>query len=183
MKKIMIMLGAIAMAACVQAASVSWASSKMYTPDADGVFTTTAAKATVNAYLFIVDAETYNNTSVDKIWDTYGTKLDSATKSGKTASLSSAVSLSDGVSYNVGDSVYAIVVYTTTANGQDWYIANKATTTLAAAADVTVAGLGTNVGGTGGAAITGWTAAVPEPTSGLLMLVGLGALALRRRRA
>ena len=29
----------------------------------------------------------------------------------------------------------------------------------------------------------GWTQTVPEPTSGLLMLVGLGALALRRRRA
>jgi hypothetical protein len=28
-----------------------------------------------------------------------------------------------------------------------------------------------------------WTAVAPEPTSGLLMLVGLGALALRRRRA
>ena len=30
---------------------------------------------------------------------------------------------------------------------------------------------------------TAWTAVAPEPTSGLLMLVGLGALALRRRRA
>ena len=29
----------------------------------------------------------------------------------------------------------------------------------------------------------GWTQTVPEPTSGLLMLVGFGALALRRRRA
>ena len=30
---------------------------------------------------------------------------------------------------------------------------------------------------------TAWTAVAPEPTSGLLMLVGLGALALRRKRA
>ena len=30
---------------------------------------------------------------------------------------------------------------------------------------------------------TTWYQTVPEPTSGLLMLVGLGALALRRRRA
>ena len=29
----------------------------------------------------------------------------------------------------------------------------------------------------------GWYTAVPEPTSGLLMLVGLAGLALRRRRA
>ena len=28
-----------------------------------------------------------------------------------------------------------------------------------------------------------WTAVAPEPTSGLLMLVGLAGLALRRRRA
>ena len=44
-------------------------------------------------------------------------------------------------------------------------------------------GLG-NVGVSfGSQASNGWTAMAPEPTSGLLMLVGLGALALRRRRA
>ena len=30
---------------------------------------------------------------------------------------------------------------------------------------------------------TGWTAAAPEPTSGLLLLIGMAGLALRRRRA
>ena len=36
---------------------------------------------------------------------------------------------------------------------------------------------------TGSVVAANWTAVVPEPTSGLLMLVGLAGLALRRRRA
>lgn len=42
---------------------------------------------------------------------------------------------------------------------------------------------GTAPSGTGFQGAGKWSVAVPEPTSGLLMLVGLGALALRRRRA
>lgn len=42
---------------------------------------------------------------------------------------------------------------------------------------------GTAPTGTGFQGAGKWSVAVPEPTSGLLMLVGLGALALRRRRA
>ena len=44
-------------------------------------------------------------------------------------------------------------------------------------------GLGNVAMSFGTQASTAWTAVAPEPTSGLLMLVGLGALALRRRRA
>ena len=38
-------------------------------------------------------------------------------------------------------------------------------------------------GAIGSAALSSYTTAAPEPTSGLLMLIGLGALALRRKRA
>ena len=59
---------------------------------------------------------------------------------------------------------------------------NYASATIEALQDVSVANLALNLGGTGSS--TAWsTAAVPEPTSGLLMLLGMAGLALRRRRA
>ena len=68
------------------------------------------------------------------------------------------------------------------------FIANKATVAInTAGTDATVANLAKNWGGGTGPAITGWVKAggsgdIPEPTSGLLLLVGGAMLALRRRQ-
>ena len=62
---------------------------------------------------------------------------------------------------------------------------NVGTYTLVSDLDYTVAGMGTTIfGAATGTTATAWsTAAVPEPTSGLLLLIGMAGLALRRKRA
>ena len=65
----------------------------------------------------------------------------------------------------------------------DYLIANKAESNINTAGKGTnITNLAKNLGGTGGTALTGWTA-VPEPTSGLLLLLGMAGLALKRKRA
>ena len=52
--------------------------------------------------------------------------------------------------------------------------------------DTTIDNLALTIGGDvgGGSTATAWsTAAVPEPTSGLLLLLGMAGLALKRKRA
>ena len=193
MKKLMFVLAAVLAAGMVQAAAITWGTGtaiKGVKSDSDPSFgTANAAAGTLNIYVWLVDAATYNSTGVDKIWDTYGSKLGTATVSttGKSGAAGANAKV-QGLSFSTTeDTPYYGLVLTgldTDKDGTlDYYIANKATANInSAGTDATVANLAKNLGGTGGTAITGWTA-VPEPTSGILLLIGMAGLALRRKRA
>ena len=189
MKKLMFVLAAVLAVSMVQAASINWGTGtgiKGVTSASDPTFgSANAASGTINIYLRLVDAATYNSTGVDKIWDTYGSKLNTATASatGKSGA-AGATAKTDGLTFSTTEDTpyYGLVLtaYDPDKDGtMDYYIANKATTAInTAGTNATVTNLAKPSG------VTGWTSAsVPEPTSGLLMLIGMAGLALRRKRA
>ena len=178
MKKIMIMLGVVAMAACVQAASVSW----KVTYAGEG-----AAWAANGATVMAFDAANY------------ATIVELVTVSG------SETLAADLAGYALGSSAFqnnrgaatASVVSSDAPNSMFWMILADGSTDAGssvlwtAATDVTASQYTPPSTGTA-LTLTATTftnsgtiaaTAVPEPTSGLLMLVGLAGLALRRRRA
>ena len=196
------MIASVALlAGAANAAAMTWGTGVMYKPDTTtGAFTTTKAKATVTAYYFELDAATYASLYVaddyaataKKVFDAYASvdgkaiTVTGATDSGKTGSTSNYKNFTDSRSFGVGDTAYAAMILTyTDATAGDFYIANLASYKFEADMDGNLKAFGTNQFGDGAnAALTGFTAAaVPEPTSGLLLLLGMVGLALKRKRA
>ena len=193
MKKIMIM-AAIAMAAIVsQAATVKWNSAQIKAPTSltDGT-KSTANAAAANFYLFTITADQYNSLMAQSyadasasIWNTYGGENLPSSAAGVTGN-TGVLSYTETVGDAAGQ-LYRAFIYTYEVvdgeNSQLYYQANIGAANVTGSGSVNGTGkLGTTWAGTSGGAIGSWTA-VPEPTSGLLMLVGLAGLALRRRRA
>lgn len=201
MKKLLIIASAVLIAGIVNAASMMWGTGVMYTANTanKGAFTATKAKAAVTAYYFSIDAATYATlyvadnyaSSAENVFKAYATKGDDGktftvngdTSNGKTGISTSYKNFNDSVTYSIGETAYAAMIlkWTDSATATDYYIANIGSYKFEGDIDGEMLTFGTKQFGTG-EALTGWTA-VPEPTSGLLLLLGMAGLALKRKRA
>ena len=184
MKKLLTIIGAVALATVANAAAINWQSGTIALPSG-----TQAGKSAATAYLFIVDQATYNTyaaytdaaTLSDAVYAAYGASTATADAT-KASTNKGAANLDDGVDRSAG-TYYAVVLYTATENSTDYWMGNYASATIESTMDVSVSQLSNYLGGSSANGTTAWsTAAVPEPTSGLLMLLGMAGLALRRRR-
>ena len=177
MKKLMVILAAVVLAGAAQAATMTWSALNLG-----------AVGAQEGWYVALYDSSVAFDGAAAKAGTITSIYSGSVQTSGTILrAFSSGNNKPDGNAFAAGDSISAYAVIFNAAN-----IADATEYLMSGVSSATVGSAGGNITlafGNAGATTAAnkfngasW-AAVPEPTSGLLMLVGLGALALRRRRA
>ena len=184
MKKIMIMAVAVVAATIAHAASISWSSAaKKLAPSGDDPSTTGRA-ASYLVYAFAADTLTAVTASLQAgdVDAAVASSIANVRTSKTGAAAGSFDGLTDGKSYS-----YYFVAFDTIGNTElsaaNNYIMSEAITKVAPGA--TDPAVSIDITSSNWTANGGWTKieSVPEPTSGLLLLLGMAGLALRRKQA
>ena len=189
MKKLMIAAAIVCAAAMTQAASISWKANDMRLTDADGNYITALDKGSLALVVMTsatgwdtaVDVSTLGNVTADT--NTIATKT--STKGQVSGTLEFNFNAEGNkikndnylaLMYNDGTGKLSQLEYTSGPNDGDPV---SAVWQIASVADNSSSVTGAKIGMTGNFGV----ASVPEPTSAMLLLLGVAGLALRRRRA
>ena len=180
MKKLLMALAVISVGTVASAAAFTW---KTGTSNQVYLMNTSDRAANMTAYLFSTAA-----VSQSDVYDTFaaGTSIGTLT-SKATATTSAQGAVTGSFEADAGDVFTGYFAIVTNVGGTDYlYISTEATGTAPATGSATLtfkekatSQLAASTSSYSGA---GWYA-VPEPTSGLLMLLGMAGLALKRKRA
>ena len=188
MKKLLMALTVALVAIGLNAATVNWDVNYGWVTQFD-----TDGDSSLVGYLgYLFDGNAYTQSALQTALTTTGnTVLDNALGSGEVTVDGELAFNGSGLSYDATVSpAYAkallVLIDSAAKNGSAFTIASLADVEVT---DAVIAG-GAKFGGAGDlytGDVSTWstvsTATVPEPTSGLLMLLGMAGLALRRRRA
>ena len=186
MKKLMIALAAVAVGFAANAASFTWKATSGYLWDGAD----TPSKITSgSAYLLFTSALTQSDLVTAFAADAATAASTVASKSVSTGTIGDNARIADTAftSDVTSDQTAYFVVF----SGDNMYVSVTADAAYAAVGTESIS-FGSITSSSkafndvaGGYTGAGWygTAAVPEPTSGLLMLLGMAGLALRRKRA
>lgn len=191
MKKLVIAFAAVCLGFAAQAATVDWqykvTESSVNYNSGYTLYLVDAAKwdaATISADTFSDNTIVYGSTTFAAGTGKNATsKTYASAKAGTTTAGMTATALSDTIITAGGTHDFYYVILNTSTDPNEYYVSAKATLTGRAGNGSEITANTFSASNTTVQA-AGWTAvAVPEPTSGLLMLLGLAGLALKRKRA
>ena len=188
MKKLIIAACAVAFAAGVQAASITWGTAgAFYDTAGDPDWPTVAAGTT--AYFVFASSYSQSDLVDDFAAGTVDMAKLTAIKSGTIADDGTVADVTGSTTTLSGSQAAYVVVFK---DAENMFVSDTISRTIDQL-DVTIYGFtevetgdiwALNGAASAGYSAPGWyTASIPEPTSGLLLLLGMAGLALKRKRA